>query len=87
MQCKPPQYIQYYSLIIMNGSQLEYAHLVPENDKKFAVEGITICCDCGSPETTILALAIYCRSCRSFRLFKEMTRRNYDLTGTVLDLD
>ena len=71
----------------MNGSQLEYAHLVPENDKKFAVKGITICCDCGSSVTTILALGIYCRSCRSFRLFKEMSRRNYDLTGTVLDLD
>jgi len=25
--------------------------------------------------------------CRSFRLFKEMSRRNYRLTGTVLDLD
>ncbi len=74
-------------MIIMNGPQLKFAHLVPENDIKLAVEGITICCDCGSPETTILTLAIYCRSCRSFRLFKEMSRRNYDLTGTVLDLD
>ncbi len=71
----------------MNGQQLEYAHLVPENDKKFAVNESVICCDCGSERTTILTMAIYCRGCRSFRLFKEMSRRNYDLTGTVLDLD
>ena len=87
MQCKPPHYIQYYSLIIMNGQQLKFAGLVPENDKKFAVEGITICCDCGNEGTTILTFGLYCRACRSFRLFKEMSRRNYDLTGTTLDLD
>jgi len=74
-------------MIIMNGSQLKFAHLVPENNKKFAVDGIEICCDCGNEGTTILTRGIYCRSCRSFRLFKEMSRRNYDLTGTVLDLD
>ncbi len=71
----------------MNGIELKFAGLVPENDKKFAVEGIVICCDCGNPETTILVSGIYCRACRSFRLFKEMSRRNYSLTGTVLDLD
>ena len=71
----------------MNGPQLKYAYLVPENDKKYAIEGITICCDCGTEGTTILTMGIYCRSCRSFRLFKEMSRRNYDLTGTTLDLD
>ena len=71
----------------MNPPQLKFAGLVPVNDKKFAVKGITICCDCGSPETTILTFGIYCGICRSFRLFKEMSRRNYDLTGTVLDLD
>jgi len=87
MQCKPPQYIQYYSMIIMNGPQLKFAHLVPENNKKFAVDGIEICCDCGSSVTTILTFGIYCRGCRSFRFFKKMSRRNYDLTGTVLDLD
>jgi hypothetical protein len=71
----------------MNPTELKFANLVPENDKKFAVDGIVICCECGSPETTILVCGIYCRSCRSFRLFKEMSRRNYALTGTVLDLD
>jgi len=71
----------------MNATKLKFAHLVPENDKKFAVDGIVICCNCGSPETTILVSGIYCRSCRIFKLFKAMSRRNYDLTGTVLDLD
>ena len=70
----------------MNGPQLKYAHLVPENNEK-CVDGVEICCDCGSEGTTILTSGIYCRACRSFRLFKEMSRRNYDLTGTVLDLD
>ncbi len=71
----------------MSPTKLKFANLVPENDKKFAVKGIVICCDCGSPETTILTFGVYCRSCRSFRLFREMSRRNYDLTGTILDLD
>ena len=71
----------------MNSPILKFGNLVPENDKKFAVDGIVVCCDCGSPKTTILTLGVYCRSCRSFRLFKEMLRRNYDLTGTILDLD
>jgi len=71
----------------MNGLQLKFAGLVPENDKKYAVDGIEICCNCGSVKTTILSFGIYCRACRSFRLFREMTKRCYVLTGTVLDLD
>ena len=71
----------------MNGLQLKFAGLVPENDKKYAVDGIVICCNCGSEKTTVLRFGIYCRACRSFRLFKEMTRRSYALTGTVWDLD
>ena len=71
----------------MNSTELKFGNLVPENDKKFAVKGLVICCDCGNPQTTILVCAIYCRSCRSLRFFEEMVRRNYDLTGTVLDID
>jgi len=72
----------------MNGTQLKYGHLLPgNNDQKFAVDGIVICCNCGSEETTVLSFGIYCRACRSFRLFRKMTRRSYELTGTVLDLD
>ena len=71
----------------MNSVELEFAHLVPENNTKFAVNGITICIDCGSVETTILTFGMYCRICQSFRLFKPMLRKKYQPTGTVLDLD
>jgi len=73
---------------IMNALQLEYAYLIPENDKKFAVNGIEICCDCGNEGTTILTSGIYCRGCRSFRLFENKVKKEYHhLTGTILDLD
>ena len=72
----------------MNGPQLKYAHLVTENDKKFAVNEIVICCDCGNEKTTILTSGIYCRGCRGFRLFENKVKREYHyLTGTILDLD
>jgi len=35
------------------------------------VAGIRICIECGSPHTTILTKAIYCRECRSFKLFRK----------------
>jgi len=35
------------------------------------VEGIRVCIECGSPNTTILTKAIYCRDCRSFKLFRK----------------
>jgi len=88
MQCSPTQYIQYYSLFLMNGPQLEFAHLIPENDKKFAVNEIVICCDCGNIGTTILTFGIYCRGCRSFRFYENKVKKEYHhLTGTILDLD
>ena len=34
------------------------------------VEGIRVCIECGSPDTTILTKGIYCRDCRSFKLFR-----------------
>jgi len=36
-----------------------------------AIEGIRVCIECGSPNTTILIKAIYCRDCRSFKLFRK----------------
>jgi len=71
----------------MKTLELKFAGLVPENDKKYAVDGIVICCNCGSEKTTVLSSGIYCRDCRSFRLFSEKIRRSYEPTGTVLDLD
>jgi len=88
MQCILTQYIQYCSLIIMNGPQLKFAHLVPENNVRFVVEGFEICCDCGSEQITILSFGSYCRTCRSFRLYKNKAKKEYHYpTGTTLDLD
>lgn len=88
MQCRHGRYIQYYSLFLMNEPQLKYAHLVPENNKKYVVDGVEICCDCGSVKTTILTFGSYCRTCRSFRLFKNKVKKEYHYpTGTILDLD
>jgi len=41
-----------------------------------AVEGIRVCIECGSPSTTVLTKAIYCRDCRSFKLFRK--RKPYE---------
>ncbi len=43
----------------------------PEETHEKAVEGIKVCIECGSPNTTILTQAIYCRDCRSFKLFRK----------------
>ena len=72
----------------MNGTQLRFGYLLSWNDdQKFAVEGIEICCDCGSTETTILTSGIYCRTCRSFRLYLNRLNNRYRSSGTVLDFD
>jgi len=43
----------------------------PEETYEKTIEGIKICIECGSPDTTILTKAIYCRDCRSFKLFRK----------------
>jgi len=43
----------------------------PEETHEKAVEGIMVCIECGSPNTTNLTKAIYCRDCRSFKLFRK----------------
>ncbi len=55
--------------------------------KKGVIEGVRICVKCGSPETTILKDAIYCRTCRDFQFFKKITKCRFYKTGTTLDLD
>ncbi len=42
-----------------------------EETQEKTVEGIMVCIECGSPKTTILTKAIYCRDCRSFKLFRK----------------
>ncbi len=51
-----------------------------EETHEKTVEGIMVCIECGSPKTTILTKAIYCRDCRSFKLFRK--RKS---TKTVLE--
>ena len=50
-------------------------------------EGVKIYVKCGSPETTILKDAIYCRACRNFQLFTKKTKCRIYNTGTTLNLD
>lgn len=54
---------------LMNGFELKFAYIIPENKKKFINEDIAICCECGSLETTIRTGGIYCRICGSFKHF------------------
>ncbi len=42
-----------------------------EETHEKAVEGIRVCIECGSPKTTILTKASYCRDCQSFKLFRK----------------
>jgi len=49
-------------------TQLQFKEKPEETNKKI-VEGIIICIECGSPNTTILTQAIYCRDCRKLKLF------------------
>ena len=72
----------------MNAAQLKFADFVPENNERCVVEGVEICCECGSVEITILTYGSYCRTCRSFRAFENKVKKEYHhLTGTILDLD
>jgi len=48
----------------------------PEETYEKTVEGIIVCIECGSPNTTILTKAIYCRDCRIFKLFRK--RKSYE---------
>ena len=43
----------------------------PEESNEKAVEGVMVCIECGSPNTTILTKSIYCRECRIFKLIRK----------------
>ena len=53
---------------MMASLQLKEKH---EESNEKAVQGIMVCIECGSPNTTILTKAIYCRDCRGFKLFRK----------------
>ena len=67
-------------------AELETGYLIP-SEREGTAEGIQICVKCGSPETTILKDAIYCRICRNFQFFRKITECRIYNTGTTLDLD
>jgi len=72
----------------MNPPELKFADFVLENNEKCVVEGVEICCECGSTETTVLTFGMYCRICRNFGLYKNKVKKEYHyLPGTTLDLD
>ncbi len=51
-------------------AQLQLKEKHEESNEK-AVEGVMVCIECGSPNTTILTKVIYCRDCRNFKLFRK----------------
>jgi len=48
--------------------QLKEKH---EESNENPVEGIMVCIECGSQNTTILTKSIYCRDCRCFKIFRK----------------
>ncbi len=67
----------------MNRVQLKFGYLIPEIKEKFVNDDIEICLECGSLETTILTMGIYCRICQSFRSFREKIRAYISTTCTI----
>ncbi len=61
--------------------QLKEKH---EETHEKAVEGIRVCIECGSPSTTVLTKAIYCRDCRGFKLFRK--RKPYETLSQNVEL-
>jgi len=69
MQCSHTTYIiNHLNELMMAPLQLKEK---PEETCEIPVEGIRVCIECGSPNTTILTMAIYCRDCRSLKLFRK----------------
>ena len=69
MQCSPTTYIiNHLNVLMMAALQLKEK---PEETCEIPVEGIRVCIECGSPDTTILTKAIYCRDCRTFKPFRK----------------
>jgi len=69
MQCSPTPYIINHLDEIMMAPLLLEEKYDENNEKKLEV--IMICIKCGSSNLTILTKAVYCRNCRSFKLFRQ----------------
>jgi len=57
------------------------------NNENSVVDGVFICINCGSIQSTILKKAVYCRDCRSFSLIKKKTHEGPVYTGHFDDDD
>lgn len=60
--------LNHQNVLMMAQLQLKEKH---EESNENPVDGIMVCIECGSPNTIILTKAIYCRDCRSFKLFRK----------------
>ena len=69
MQCSHTIHIiSHLNALMMASLQFKEKH---EKTNENPVEGIMVCIECGSPNTTILTKTIYCRDCRSFKIFRK----------------
>ncbi len=67
MKCSHTIYIiNHQNVFMMAPLQLKEKH---EETYEKIVEGIMVCIECGSPNTTILTKVIYFRDFRSFKIF------------------
>ena len=57
------------------------------NNENSVVDGVFICINCGSIQSTILKKAVYCRDCRSFSLITKKTHEGPVYTGHFDDDD
>ena len=71
----------------MNDSLVMKAKSNSENNENSVVDGVFICINCGSTHSTILKKAVYCRDCRSFRLFTKKIQEGPVYTGHYDDDD
>jgi len=71
----------------MNAFVIEETESDWENYENSVVEGVFICINCGSIHSTVLKKAVYCRDCRSFRLFTKKAHEGPVYTGHFDDDD
>ena len=52
-------------------AKLDMPKVIDNKIDKSVVDGVVICCDCGSTKTTLSKKGVYCNECKRFRLFKK----------------
>ncbi len=87
MQCIPTRYILFRLIFSMKTSLVTKTESDSKNNGNSVVDGVFICVNCGSTHSTILNKAVYCRDCRSFRLFTKKTQEGLVYSGHYDDDD